>query len=327
MKCLPLLLLLLLASSSLAVNTDEVNLFIKNYLAENESFTTTYFDLPNESYCIVRINNEESFILRIPPNETIRMLATKDEIKQAFLTYYSIYGVTKEKLDLNVSHADELLSLIGSYNKTREKEFECKSYLGIDKLACIDFETCLKACSTPICRDLRTAGGERFITSLWALSNQSSRIDSDLLALASKLGSNPKLDTPGSVDELTKLLDDLMDSSAEVKANDLFNQLGVCYPVEYKPDYVVQAKRILLRRRLCFDFLALDENVERIFTNTMLRISMKKAREENAMQIPENNSATSTEFLPGVVNSPLAWAVPVLAIAAFLIIRARRGKR
>ncbi|QLJ52418.1 MAG: hypothetical protein Sv326_0243 [Candidatus Fermentimicrarchaeum limneticum] len=327
MKCSHLILLLLLMSSSFAVNTDEVNLFIKNYLAENESFTTTYFDLPNESYCIVRINNEESFILHIPPNGSIGMLATKEGIKEALLTYYSIYGVTKEKLDLNVSHADELLSLIDSYNQSRAKEFECKSYLGIDKLACTDFETCLKACSTPICRDLRTAGGERFITSLWALSNQSSRIDSDLLALAGKLGSNPRLDTPESVDGLTKLLDDLMDSSAEVKANGLFNQPGICYPVEYGLDYLVQAKRILLRRRLCFDFLALDENVERIFTNTMIRVSMKKVREENATQIPANNSATSTEFLSGVVNSPLAWAVPVLAIAAFFIVKAMRKGR
>jgi hypothetical protein len=267
----------ILCSSSLAASATDVNLFVSNYLGENETFTKTPFNLSDAQYYIINIS-EPSFLLRVPSNGSITMITDKTDIRNALTAYYASQGITKEELKLNQSYVDELLSLVDAYNKTREKEFECKTYIGIDRFPCVDLDTCWRACYTPICQQIKIGAGRPFLELIWSFSNLSSYIDSNISTFKEKLASTTEFTSPGQFDELTLSIENMKNDSIAIDKSDMFNPLalGFCHSVDYNLTYLTQAEiKLLTKRDEIMPLITVDDTADRIYNNTMQRISLK----------------------------------------------------
>jgi len=278
MKILPLLIaLLILSFLSLGASVSEVNLFVSDYLGENETFTKIPFNLSDGEYYIINIT-EPSFILRIPWNGSTAMITDRGEIRNALLGYYALQGVTYDSLKLNKTYSDELLSLLDSYNQTRLKEDECKRYIGIDRFECIDLDTCWRACYTPVCQQLKIGAGRPFLEFIWAFSNSSSYIDSNYSAFDEKLSSLSEFSSLEQIDELILLIDNMKNNSVGINSNDLLNPavLGFCHLVDYNLTYLTQAEiKLLTTRDTLLPLLTLNDTAEDIYANTIARLSLK----------------------------------------------------
>jgi len=277
MKKLSLLLLFLFLSVFISgVSISDVNLFASDYLKENETFTKVNFNTSSGEYYIINIADEPSFILAYQ-NGSLTMITTKDGIRNALISYYASNGVTAEDLKVNKSYADELLSLVESYNETRAKEFECKTYIGIDRFECVDLDTCWRACYTPICQQFKIGAGRPFLELIWALSNSSSYIDSNISAFNEEVSSLSEFNIL-QFDEITALIDNMKNNSMAINNNDLISPsgLGFCRPVNYNLTYLTNAKiKLLTTRDRVLPLLIVDETADRIFNNTTDRLSMK----------------------------------------------------
>ena len=271
-----LLAILLLLSLSLAANTTEVNLFVFDYLGENETFTKIPFNLSSGEHYIISIEDEPSFILHA--NANITMITSREGIRNALLGYYATQGTTQQDLKFNQTYIQELSSLINSYNETRLKEFECKTYIGIDRFPCVDYDTCWRACYTPICQQLKVGAGKAFLELIWAFSNMSSYIDSNISAFNERLNSFSEFTSEQQVAELTDLIDNMRNNSLAINNNDLFNPMamGFCKVVGYNLTQLTQAKiKLLTTRDRLLPLLIIDDTTDSIYNNTMQRVSLK----------------------------------------------------
>ncbi|MCX6775948.1 MAG: hypothetical protein NT130_03820 [Candidatus Micrarchaeota archaeon] len=277
MKKLSLLLLFLFLSVFISgVSISDVNLFVSDYLKENETFTKVNFNTSSGDYYIVSITDEPSFILAYQ-NGSLTIITSKDGIRNALISYYASNGVTAEDLKINKSYVDELLSLMESYNETRVKEFECKTYIGIDRFPCVDLDSCWRACYTPICQQLKIGAGKPFLELIWTFSNLSLYIDSNLSTFNQKVSSLSEFNS-SQFDEIIALIDNMRNNSIAINSNDLTNPsaLGFCRPVNYNLTYLMNAKiKLLTTRDRVLPLLIVDETADRIFNNTMDRLSMK----------------------------------------------------
>ncbi|NYZ78667.1 hypothetical protein H0N99_00805 [Candidatus Micrarchaeota archaeon] len=269
--------LLILSSFLFGASASAVNLFVSDYIGENETFTKIPFNLSDAQYYIINVK-EPSLILRVPPNGSIAILTEKPVIRDALLGYYALQGITTDELKLNQSYVDELLSLVDSYNGTRAKEFECKTYIGIDRFPCFDLDSCWRACYTPICQQLKIGSGRPFLELLWSFSNQSSYIDSNISAFAGEVSSTSEFTSTGQVDHLVAMLDNMKNISITINNNDMFNPmaLGFCHLVDYNLTYLTQAKiNLLTKRDQILPLLTLDDASDALYNNTLQRISLK----------------------------------------------------
>jgi len=277
MKKLSLLLLFLFLSVFISgVSISDVNLFVSDYLKENETFTKVNFNTSSGEYYIVSIADEQSFIVAYQDG-SLTMLTTKDGIRNALISYYASNGLTAEDLKVNKSYTDELLSLVESYNETRVKEFECKTYIGIDRFPCVDLDTCWRACYTPTCQQLKIGAGRPFLELIWALSNSSLYIDSNMSAFNEEASSLSEFNSL-QLDEITTFIDNMKNNSIAINNNDILNPsvLGFCPLVNYNLTYLTNAKiKILTTRDRVLPLLIVNETADRIFNSTIDRLSMK----------------------------------------------------
>ena len=273
-----LLLFLSLSVFASAVGVSDVNLLASSYLNESEMFAKTSFNLSDGQYFIISIGNEQSFILAIPNNGSLAMITSKEGIRNALIGYYATTGTSKEDLKINKTYSDEMLSLIDSYNKSRAKEFESKTYIGIDRFPCVDLETCWRACYTPVCQQMKIGAGKTFLELLWAFANSSSYIDSNISVFNEKVSSLSEFSSLQQIDELVLLVDNMRNNSITINNNDLLNPsaLGFCPLINYNLSYLTSAKiKLLTTRDKVLPLLTVDETTDKIFNNTLERISMK----------------------------------------------------
>ena len=273
-----ILAILFFSSCCIAATATDVNLFVYDYLGESEMFTKTPFNLTDGEYYIININGEPSFIVHSALNGSVSMIADRQGIKDALTGYYATQGITYDNFKVNQSEVDELLSLIDSYNKTREKEFECKTYIGIDRFECVDLETCWRACYTPICQQLKIGAGKPFLELLWAFSNSSSYIDSNLSTFNEKAASLSELNGSQQIDELVLLVDNMKDNSVTINNLDLFNPmaLGFCKMVNYNLTYLTDAKiKLLTRKDSILPLVNLENETDGMHNRTTERLLLK----------------------------------------------------
>ncbi|QLJ52415.1 MAG: hypothetical protein Sv326_0240 [Candidatus Fermentimicrarchaeum limneticum] len=273
-----LLAILFFSSVYTAATATDVNLFVYDYLGENETFTKISFNLTDGEYYIVSINEEPSFIVRSALNGSVSMITDREGILDALTGYYATQGITYDNFKVNQTEVDELLSFIDSYNRTRGKEFECKTYIGIDRFECIDLETCWRACYTPICQQLKIGAGKPFLELLWAFSNSSSYIDSNLSAFNEKAASLSELNSTQQIDGLILLVDNMKDNSVMINNLDLFNPmaLGFCKMVNYNLTYLTDAKiKLLTRMESILPLLNLEDETDSMHNRTTERLSLK----------------------------------------------------
>lgn len=290
-----MLVILLLSSCCAAASATEVNFFVHDYLSESETFTKTTFNTTEGEYYIINITGTPSFILFLPSDGSIKMLVEKEEIRDALIKYYATLGLTHDNLKLNETYKNTLLSLIDEYNKTREKEYECRAYIGIDRFECIDYETCWRACYTPVCQQMKIGAGKTFLELLWDFSNLTSSIDSNLSAFNQTLSSLSELTSLGELDELITFVDNIKNSSVRINNNDLFNPMamGFCQVVGYNLTYLTYAKiNLLAYREMVAPLLTLEEAAEEIHNRTLERVSLKEQliKERLCSSLTANNS-------------------------------------
>ncbi len=165
--------------------------------------------------------------------------------------YTSYYTLTPEDLKINQTYIDDILSLIDSYNKSRAKEFDCKSTIGIDRFPCFDLDSCWKACYTPVCQQVKTGSGKPFLDMIQELYNLSLNIDSNISAFTDKLNSTSEFNSLGQFDELDTLIGNIENNSMGINKDQLFdtNFMGFCYPVDYNLTYLEQARMKLADKR------------------------------------------------------------------------------
>jgi hypothetical protein len=286
--------LLILSSFLFGAGTSDVNLFVSHYLNQNETFIKIPFSLFGTQYYIINIS-QPSFMLRVLPNGSIEMLTDKPAIRDALLNYYALQGITMDELKLNQSYTDELISLVDSYNITREKEFECKAYIGLDRYPCVDVDTCFRACYTPVCTSMKLGMGRPFLDLMESFSNLSSYIDSNITEFRKKVASTSEFNSTQQIDDLVVLLDNIKSDSIAINNNDIFNPmtLSFCYPVDYNLTYLTQAEtNILTKRDQILPILTLDDATYALYRNTMQRISLgAQSRDELCSDLISNNSA------------------------------------
>jgi hypothetical protein len=286
--------LLFLSTFLLGASASEVNIFVSSYLSENETFSKTPFNLSDGEYYIINIS-EPSFILRVPPNGSIMMLTDKPAIRDALLNYYTLQGITTDDLKVNQSYTGELISLVGSYNATRTKEFDCKTYIGLDRFPCVDLDSCWRACYTPTCAQIKIGGGAPFLDLVWAFANSSSYIDSNISAFDGEVGSTSEFNSTQQIDHLVSLLENIKINSITINNNDLFNPdaLGYCPLVDYNLTYLTQAEiNLLTKRDQILPLLTLDDATDSLYNNTMQRISLESqfGTEKSCSSLISNNS-------------------------------------
>jgi hypothetical protein len=268
---------IVLSSAYHAVEVTKVNLFIFDYLGENETFTKISFDLSDGSYYIVNIT-DSNLIIRADLNGSIAIITSKEEIRNALNGYYESQGLTVEDLKLNKTYIDELTSFVDAYNLTRVKEFECKRSIGIDRFPCVDLETCWRACYTPVCQHMKIGAGRPFLEMIWALYNSSLYIDSNLSTFYEKMNSTSQFSSLEQIDEIISIIDNIRNNSIDINNNGLLDPMliGFCHLVDYNLTYLTDAKIKLLRTRdNVLPLLIIDETAEKMFNDTSKRISLK----------------------------------------------------
>lgn len=277
MKIFHLFLALLFISSSFIIASPaDVNLFVYSYLLDNETFTKTPFNLSDGEYYIVNIP-EPSFIVSASDGK-VRMLTEKQEIQNALVGYYATLGITQEDLKVEQEYKNELLKLVDLYNATREKEYECRAYIGIDRFECVDYETCWRACYTPVCQQMKIGAGRKFLDLIWDFSNLTNSIDSNLSAFKQKLSSLSQLTSLDELDELLKLIRNMKNNSVAINNNEIFNPMamGFCHLVSYNLTYLTEAEiGVLTKRDRVEPLLTLQETVDELHNRTLQRIQLK----------------------------------------------------
>lgn len=165
--------------------------------------------------------------------------------------YTSYYTLTPEDLKINQTYIDGILSLIDSYNKSRAKEFGCKSTIGIDRFPCFDLDSCWKACYTPVCQQVKIGAGKPFLDMIQEFYNSSLNIDSNISAFTDKLNSISEFNSLGQFDELDTFIGNIENSSMEINNNKLFdpNFMGFCPVIDYNLTYLEQARMKLVDKR------------------------------------------------------------------------------
>ena len=273
---------LILCTFSTGANTSKLGSYISGFLIGNETYKITTFNLSDGYYHIININNTPSLLLRTTLNGSIEIVANRDEIKNALVGYYASQGVSNDS-KMNESDFEELLYLIDSYNKTRAKEFECKTYIGIDRFPCVDLDSCWRACTTPVCRGAKNFGGPDFIKLIWEFSNSSSHIDSNMSLLRGRIVSRQDLYASGKLEELIASVDNINNDSVSIEENDLFNSsiLGFCDSFQYNLTYLTHARDILSKRYMVLQLHVADETSDEILNTTKQRISLRNPPTEN----------------------------------------------
>lgn len=327
--------LVMLCALSFGVSMSQVKLYLSSYLTVNETYQMTAFNLPDGEYYIINLNNTPSLILYAPLNGSLSTLDSEAEIKNALVGYYASQGVTNET-ELNENDVKGLLYLIDSYNKTRGSELDCRKLIGLDRFSCVDRDTCWRACYTPVCRQMLSNGGEEFIRDIWAFSNSSSYVDSNLSALYDVVTVYPDLNTPGKVDKLITLVNTSEKDSVLMGENNIFNMssVGFCSPLNYNLSYLDQARAILDKKYLVFQLRAADETGYEILGRTNQRISLRNEMIESSSGI---NASQYNPFEVGELldqtNIPISEvfiiifivSMAVVVVADLIIIRKELG--
>jgi hypothetical protein len=173
----------------------------------------------------------ESIFRNVFDNATTQM----DKIGNT-VNNYGVYSVKRGDWNIDSTYVNGLLSLLESYNRSRANEFACRSIIGIDTFPCVDLDTCGNACNNTFeCQQRERLAGKPFLEDIWAFSNSTSSIYSDLNSFEDELRSTKAFDNPGQIDRLTGLVDDIVNQSNAINNNNLFGRLwfGFCTPVRY----------------------------------------------------------------------------------------------
>ncbi|MEM3555973.1 MAG: hypothetical protein QXF56_04615 [Candidatus Micrarchaeia archaeon] len=278
MKAFHLLAFLLLFSIYVKAGVGDVNLFVYDYLNENETFTKTPFNLTDGEYYIINITGEPCFLVSIPHDGEVRMLTEREEIKNALLGYYETLGITSEDLKIDETYKNQLIQLVESYNSTRDNEYECRTYIGIDRFECVDYDTCWRACYTPVCQQVKIGAGKKFLDLIWDFSNLTFSIDSNISAFEEKLSSLSQLKNLSEVDELVQLIRNMKNKSIAVNNNEIFNPMamGFCHVVDYNLTHLTQAEILLLtKRERVAPLLTVEETADELYKSTLERVQLK----------------------------------------------------
>jgi hypothetical protein len=294
----------------------QVQLYVSSYLSAGETYQITPFSLSGGEYYIVNVSNVPSLILYTPLNGSLSTLDSKQGIENALVGYYASQGVYNDTR-LDETDVQELLYLLDSYNGTRGEEFDCKTYIGLDRFPCVDLDSCWRACYTPVCQDVKLGGGDSFLDLIWAFANSSSYVDSNLSALVDAVAPGPDLNTPSKVDSLIALVDNIETNSLLMEGNGLFNEsvVGFCNPLDYNLTYLDQAKVILDKKYMVFQLRAVDGTASEILSITNQRISLRN-------QIIESNSSQSMNASQDnpLIGQGLSSTSNILTSGVFILI-------
>ncbi|MFH1470901.1 MAG: hypothetical protein ABIF01_04085 [Candidatus Micrarchaeota archaeon] len=199
---------------------------VQKYVEEGENYSyINVSTMEKPGYLLFSINGKYSMLAFCGTSP--RLVESREEM-DAVLSSYS--KVSQKPGDLVPSEEDTrgMISLLDKFAGSREKEAECKRYIGTDREPCVDRATCIKSCYTPMCSALKQSGecrtdgvGCEFIDAIVAYSNNLSVLDKGTARLREIILGLAKSSGTGALGEGIAVIDSMLASIDFVNSNPL----------------------------------------------------------------------------------------------------------
>jgi hypothetical protein len=318
----------------------EIGKFMKTCLLENETFIKERITPNSYIISVGKFQYErgdtyqitDSFLITV--NETnfseISLVENQYEIEAALTEKYARLNITYDALYPTQKETGDILAMILRYNQSREpQEHGCKISTGTDRFQCIDRESCLRACYTPMCNPVAMGVGWPFVDSIWSFTNSSRDIDSNVSSIIVKLN-----EIDGKSPELEPLLDDIEASFISIQAatdriadNGIFKNevYSFCWPIKFNTTSLITGKAMtkIIKERLV-DVLSIEKRASEMASSASKRA---KICEEGAYVPPTERLGTFWSRLPSLDKEAMKlflftfWRSPLSPVPALGEIR------
>lgn len=304
------LLALLLLSLSLSADEVSVNSFVNSCLSENETFTKEAFEFNGSAHYIVSIEGGGRMI--VADGASPRALTRNAEINSALAAYYGSRNISRAQLLPSEEELAGLEADVGAFNRSRGRELECKSYIGIDRFDCYDQESCWRACYTPVCQTMKVGSGKPFLDLILSFNRNSSAINANLSAFNRSIGwMRDGLEDLKPVDRALAAVRGMRNASNAISSNSLFdrNALGFCKPPQYNSSALIDAEVRLVRMRgRLLPLFSQGEEAAEISDGTALRLErMERGLLLSECNSFETNSSQVLELVRADLREPLGF--------------------
>ncbi|MBI4399311.1 hypothetical protein HY570_01045, partial [Candidatus Micrarchaeota archaeon] len=175
---------------------------------------------------IIDISNYKFEELRMKGNITLSKIIIVKGVKEReeSVINISLVKLTKEEVS-------GLRDLLTNFNNSRESivngmpaESACRKTLGLDRFECVDRESCLKACYSPVCYKIAQGAGFQFLDEMQLYANTTEILDNNVNSAYELLRASEK---EPSGDKTYALLNTLLAIRAEARTianSDMFNE-------------------------------------------------------------------------------------------------------
>ncbi|MBI4399164.1 hypothetical protein HY570_00295 [Candidatus Micrarchaeota archaeon] len=212
------ILFLFLLSLLVAAGTEDI---VKNYTEPDDDYSIKKIKIGNNDYALITVNGNETFLIN--ESSSILLRDGKD-IESVFI---STDVTLTETYKLRVQILREFME---SYNNSRQpQENQCKIFTGTNNIACVDKDSCIKACySSPICG--KVLGSVEFALTIRDWYVAVLMLDGNVSDFFQDL--RPVMGTKSLDNELQKL-NDIRELSFELTDSDLVSVYAICPGARY----------------------------------------------------------------------------------------------
>ncbi|MGB9635243.1 MAG: hypothetical protein ACP5KJ_02545 [Candidatus Micrarchaeia archaeon] len=186
---------------------------VGRYIEPQESYSIEKISVGGKDYWIVKVNNEETFIVDYNSN----IIWEKESLRNVLTSY------SREKADFE-NKRKYIQSSISIFNESQYPERrDCERITGVDKMECLDKESCIKACyAVPLCAmQIR----DKLIDSILDWNNQRKAVDEKIIDAKNKVST---LETKQDFDNAKTAIRSMIDEMRKLEGMDIYNVDRYC---------------------------------------------------------------------------------------------------
>jgi hypothetical protein len=288
-----------LCATAHADSDSDIGAFVSKYLFENESFMKEGVG----DYFIIRIGHyedtglgadyvENATIIIEATNGTngtsFRLVEESDEIYDVMSKKYANEGLSYDALYPTDAEIGEVWSYLEAFNQTRQPEEQaCRLTTGTDRFPCIDRNSCLAACYTPMCHDAATSW--EFVDAIWGFINATEEMDRGLWKAKVNLDSmkDKSKDLDSAITDSLDGMEQARQGSKGLTDNWLFTAYYFCAQLRLNSTALIMARvKVSGMRDRMAPLLMLSQEVESIKGTTAYRKAYFEALSSQNQDFP-----------------------------------------